>query len=187
MCSDHKPKGTKIVNKVIATLLPLTALAACQTPMESAPTQLGQAVIRNEAGAQMGTARLFAQGDAVTINIALTTQGGAAVHAVHLHETGTCTAPGFTSAGSHLNPAGNQHGLRNPAGAHLGDLPNITLSASGSGSATATLTGTRAAVLGHIFDGNGTAIVVHAAPDDYVTDPTGSAGSRIACGVFAQG
>jgi len=174
------------VNKAIAALLPLTALAACQTPLESNATPLGQAVIRNEAGTEIGTARLFAQGDAVTINIALDTPTGSAVHAVHLHETGTCTAPGFTSAGGHLNPAGNQHGMRNPQGAHLGDLPNITLSDAGIGSASATLPGTVAAVTGHIFDANGTAIVVHAAADDYLTDPTGGAGSRIACGVFQR-
>ena len=174
------------MNRTIAILLPLTALAACQTPMASNPAPLGSAVIRNEAGAEIGTARLITQGDAVTVNIALDTPTGSAVHAVHLHETGTCTAPGFTSAGGHLNPAGKQHGARNPQGPHLGDLPNITLSDAGVGSATITLPGTISAVTANIFDANGTAIVVHASADDYMTDPTGGAGSRIACGVFER-
>lgn len=174
------------MKRAAAILLPLTALAACQTPLASNPTPLGVAVIRSATGAEIGTARLFTQGDAVTINIALDTESGSAVHAVHLHETGTCTPPGFTSAGGHLNPAGNQHGMRNPQGAHLGDLPNITLSDAGTGSASAALPGTIASVAGHIFDANGTAIVVHAAADDYLTDPTGGAGSRIACGVFQR-
>jgi Cu-Zn family superoxide dismutase len=174
------------VKKALAALLPLTALAACATPLESTASPMGVAIIRNDAGAEIGTARLFGQGDAVTINIALNVPGGSAVHAVHLHETGTCTAPGFTSAGGHLNPAGKQHGMNNPQGSHLGDLPNITLSASGTGSASATLPGTMASVTGQIFDPNGTAIVVHAAADDYVTDPTGGAGGRIACGVFQR-
>ena len=154
--------------------------------MASNPAPLGSAVIRNEAGAEIGTARLITQGDAVTVNIALDTPTGSAVHAVHLHETGTCTAPGFTSAGGHLNPAGKQHGARNPQGPHLGDLPNITLSDAGVGSATITLPGTISAVTANIFDANGTAIVVHASADDYMTDPTGGAGSRIACGVFER-
>ena len=76
--------------------------------------------------------------------------------------------------------------MNNPQGSHLGDLPNITLSASGTGSASATLPGTLASVTSQIFDANGTAIVVHAAADDYVTDPTGGAGGRIACGVFQR-
>ena len=174
------------MKKALAALLPLTALAACATPLESTASPMGMAVIHNDAGAEIGTARLFAQGDAVTINIALNMPGGTGVHGVHLHETGTCTAPGFTSAGGHLNPAARQHGMRNPQGSHLGDLPNVTLSASGTGSASATLPGTLAAVTAQIFDANGTAIVVHAGPDDYVTDPTGGSGGRIACGVFQR-
>lgn len=175
------------MKKTIAALLPLSALVACQTPYESAASPIGEAIVRTAEGAEVGTARLYAQGDAISINIALQMAGGSAVHAVHLHQTGTCDAPGFTSAGAHLNPETREHGLHNPRGPHLGDLPNITLSAAGAGTASATLAGTREAALAHIFDADGTAIIVHAAADDYRTDPTGGAGGRIACGVIQRG
>ena len=32
----------------------------------------------------------------------------------------------------------------------------------------------------------GTAIVIHASPDDNMTDPAGNAGARIACGVITK-
>ena len=108
------------------------------------------------------------------------------VHGVHLHMTGACDAPEFTSAGGHLNPGGHQHGSDNPAGAHLGDLPNVTVGNAGTGTVTATLPGSREAVLAQLFDADGTAIVVHANADDYRTDPSGNSGGRIACGVLTR-
>lgn len=174
------------MHKTLAAIVPFFALCSCQTLQEVAPTQVGAATVVDSAGTQLGTARLFALGDEVTVNIALLLSGRSGVHAVHLHQTGNCTASDFTSASSHLNPLGAQHGSMNPQGPHLGDLPNITLSAAGVGTVSAVLSGTRDAVLGAIFDADGTAIVVHAAADDYRTDPTGGAGARIACGTFAR-
>lgn len=105
-------------------------------------------------------------------------------HAVHLHMIGSCTAPDFMSAGGHWNPMQRQHGKDNPAGAHFGDLPNMLVAADGTGSldavvAQAKLSGDDAALL----DTDGAAVVIHAGPDDYKTDPTGAAGGRIACGI----
>ena len=62
----------------------------------------------------------------------------------------------------------------------------MTIGTGGGGTVSATLRGARADILGSIFDADGTAIVVHAGPDDYRTDPSGNSGDRIACGVFAR-
>jgi Cu-Zn family superoxide dismutase len=37
-----------------------------------------------------------------------------------------------------------------------------------------------------LFQPQGTAIVIHANPDDNKTDPAGNAGPRIACGVITK-
>ena len=105
-------------------------------------------------------------------------------HGLHLHMVGRCDPPGFETAGGHLNPGMRQHGTENPAGAHFGDLPNLIVGGAGAATVTAALQGTRAEVLAQIFDADGTAVVVHAGPDDYRTDPSGNSGSRIACGVL---
>lgn len=170
------------------TLLPLTlslvALAGCQT-LDTAPTaeRVGQATLRLANGSPGGTAQLLASGSHVTITVAA---AGLApgTHGMHLHMTGSCEAPNFTSAGGHLNPDMKQHGMENPAGAHLGDLPNLVIGNAGAGTVSATLTGTRADVLSYIFDADGTAVVIHADADDYRTDPSGNSGGRIACGVL---
>lgn len=106
-------------------------------------------------------------------------------HGIHLHAIGSCIGPSFTSAGGHHNPLGSQHGLVNPAGAHAGDLPNLDVNVVGRGrlQATTDRATLSAGPLG-LFDANGSAIMIHAAQDDQVTDPTGNSGARVACGVI---
>lgn len=109
------------------------------------------------------------------------------VHGIHLHAVGSCDAPEFKTAGGHLNPDMHQHGTLNPMGHHMGDLPNVTASAAGKVSTSMPLVGGEEALTTAMFDADGTALVIHAGPDDYMTDPSGNSGGRIACGVFTQG
>ncbi len=171
------------MRNLICLPLIIAALGGCQTVYEDRPVQIAEAELADASGAAIGTARFYALADEVTVNVAMRglTSGQ---RAIHLHTTGNCSAADFSSAGSHLNPAGHQHGALNPQGPHLGDLPNVTIAADGTGTVSALLAGGRASVLGHFFDDDGTAIVVHQSPDDYRTDPTGGAGARVACGVL---
>jgi superoxide dismutase, Cu-Zn family len=106
---------------------------------------------------------------------------------VHIHDIGKCDPPGFTSAGDHFNPGKLQHGLLNPQGPHAGDLPNIQIDGDGNGRMeTMTERVTLSSRPTSIFDGDGSALVVHGAPDDFKTDPTGNSGARIACGVIER-
>ena len=174
------------MKRALAFALPLAAaLAGCQTIDEAPNERLGQATLRLASGLPGGTAQLLASGSQVNISIAVVGLSPG-IHGVHLHMTGSCEAPEFTSAGGHLNPGGHQHGTSNPAGSHLGDLPNITVDSGGTGTVSATLPGVRDEVLAQLFDGDGTAVVVHAGPDDYRTDPSGNSGGRIACGVLTR-
>ena len=99
-------------------------------------------------------------------------------YGVHLHAVGRCEAPAFASAGPHWNPTARQHGTLNPAGHHLGDLPNLDVDAQGAGRLEFAIAGAS------LSGADGTALVIHAAADDYRTDPSGNSGARIACGVL---
>lgn len=101
-------------------------------------------------------------------------------HAFHLHETGACE-PDFGAAGGHLNPDGLAHGFLSPDGMHAGDMPNIHVPRSTSLTVEVFATGASVEAL---LDSDGSAVVIHAGPDDYATDPAGAAGDRIACGVI---
>ncbi|HKT13856.1 MAG TPA: superoxide dismutase family protein [Allosphingosinicella sp.] len=106
----------------------------------------------------------------------------AGTYGIHIHAVGRCDAPGFTSAGPHWNPTARQHGKDNPQGMHHGDLPNIVIGADGRGSLDFVIAGATPADL---LDADGAAVVIHAGPDDYRTDPSGNSGARVACGVLA--
>jgi Cu-Zn family superoxide dismutase len=108
-------------------------------------------------------------------------------HGLHIHEVARCEEPRITTAGGHFNPEKKQHGTQNPAGPHAGDLPNITIGPDGNGRLETVES--RIRLSGgplSLFDADGSAIVIHAAPDDYTTDPTGNSGDRIACGVIVK-
>jgi Cu-Zn family superoxide dismutase len=105
-------------------------------------------------------------------------------YGVHLHAVGRCEGPAFASAGPHWNPTARQHGSLNPAGHHLGDLPNLDVDAQGAGRLEFTIIGASLSGADGILDVDGAALVIHAAADDYRTDPSGNSGARIACGVL---
>jgi Cu-Zn family superoxide dismutase len=106
-------------------------------------------------------------------------------HAIHFHETANCSDAAFKTAGAHVHAATpTVHGLLNPAGNDLGDLPNIYAGADGKANAqifsalVAMRPGTPRA---NLLDADGSAIVIHAKADDYTTQPIGGAGDRVAC------
>jgi Cu-Zn family superoxide dismutase len=108
-------------------------------------------------------------------------------HGMHLHESGTCEDPdaGFIASGahaSHLHDALSMgHGFLTHTARHHGDMPNLWIGEDGSGRADVFLHGI---TFDALQEGNGVALIIHALEDDYVSQPSGEAGKRLACGVL---
>ncbi len=108
-------------------------------------------------------------------------------HAAHIHAVAKCDPPGFTTAGGHFNPDSKKHGLKNPDGSHAGDMANFTVSPKGTAKVTLVNQHVNLGSDNHsVFTNGGTALMIHAKPDDMMTDPTGNAGDRIACGTITK-
>jgi superoxide dismutase, Cu-Zn family len=171
-----------------AILLAVALLLVAGCAGMSAPAaNTARAEMRNAAGQVVGNATFTQVGSA--LRVLLEVQGvPAGAKGVHVHAVGKCDGPSFASAGDHFNPYGRQHGaLNHPRGPHAGDLPNITVAADGKGRLESTTElMSLASGPSSVFDGDGSAIVIHAAPDDFRTDPTGNSGARIACGVIVR-
>ena len=147
------------------------------------------------SGAEAGVVRLTTQGQSVIVRAEVEglTPG---FHGFHVHSVGECVAP-FTSAGGHYNPGATGHG------SHAGDMPSLLVLDDGTAQlqfATGNFT------VAELFDADGTAVIVHALPDNFANIParyksttegtfgpdsatlaTGDAGGRVACGVVAAG
>ena len=173
-----------MIVRLAAVLLSATvALAGCSTVSDLSGQRIGSATLTLANGQPAGTAQIVGVGNQVTLAVGLAGVA-AGTHGIHLHTVGACKGPDFTSAGGHLNPLGRHHGSLAADGKHEGDLPNVVIQSGGNGALTADLSGTPDQVRAWLFDADGSAIVVHADPDDYKTDPSGNSGARIACGVI---
>jgi Cu-Zn family superoxide dismutase len=172
-------------------VLAAASVAGCATNRtrdEAAPPESGpmtaSAQLTDAGGQLRARASVDDVGDGIRVRIeaAGLAQGA---YGAHIHTTGRCDPPAFTTAGPHWNPTARQHGKDNPEGMHKGDLPNLLVGTDGQGSFEYTVPGV--AVGGGVddlLDGDGAAVVIHAQPDDYRSDPSGNSGNRIACGVL---
>ncbi|MBR1216956.1 superoxide dismutase family protein [Bradyrhizobium sp. U87765 SZCCT0131] len=148
-----------------------------------AAAQSAKATLKNAEGAAIGSLDLAQVSDGVLVK--LTARGlPPGEHAFHVHAVGKCEPP-FTTAGGHFNPDNRKHGMMSAEGHHAGDMPNLIVPASGDVAVEVVNT---AVTLdkgkpNSLYKPDGTAFVIHAAADDYKTDPTGNAGGRIACAV----
>lgn len=174
----------------IACTAIVATLAACapaqverDTPL---PTTGGARATANLAPASAslasGTLTLSSMGDGVHVGGEI---GGLAPgpHGFHIHERGDCSAADASSAGGHFNPTNMPHGRSGPNPHHLGDADNIVANADRVATVEAHLHGVSLGT-GLPNDIAGRAIVVHAQPDDYSSQPSGDSGARVACGVI---
>ena len=156
-----------------------------QGPVPSLPATI--AVQATAALVDLGNTRIgtvsFADTPAGLLVIGSVSGLGIGVHGLHLHTVGACDPP-FASAGGHFNPTGVKHGFRNPAGHHAGDMPNIVTPPSGTHGFQFIVDGVKLTGKAGLLDADGAAIVIHSSADDYLADPSGNSGGRMACGVI---
>ena len=163
--------------------LSTAALAACSTP---AP-QPAQAIAKLQAtsGSKVSGDVKFTQKEGQQVMISAVIYGlkPNSEHGFHIHDKGDCGDNGNAAAG-HFNPMGNPHGKYDTTQHHMGDLPSLKADSNGVASVNVQSRDiTLLAGPGNVID---RAVIVHAQPDDYTTQPTGNAGARIACAVIAR-
>jgi superoxide dismutase, Cu-Zn family len=176
--------ASSVLGALMVGSLTLSAGAGADEPK-------GRAQLRNAAGAPVGMVTLTQEDDQVLVRAVV--QGlPAGFHGFHVHAVGECVPP-FTSAGGHYNPGGVGHG------SHAGDMPVLLVNRDGTAQLRFL---TDRFTVDELFDADGSAIIVHAAANNYANIPTryhshtedtfgpdsatlatGDAGGRLACGV----
>lgn len=186
-----------------AILAAVTVAVLTAGSQAGAAQPLARAALTNAAGAEIGEVVFKGTGtyaDRVEVQLDLPADapGLGSYHGLHVHTIGICTAPSFASAGGHWNlVAGAAHGH------HTGDLPSVLLSPDGTAYAEFE---THRFDVTQLFDADGSAVVLHAGPDNFANVPvghgryqdpdnwfkapagtanTGDAGGRYGCGIVA--
>lgn len=159
-------------------------LGACHGGIVSSGAPQAEATMQPTAGSKVNGKVWFSQsGDKVRVVAELhaLTPGG---HGFHVHDKGDCGAADGSSAGGHFNPGGTRHGNPDLGEHHAGDMPQLIANADGTARLTAYLEGV--SVAGEGSDLVGRSVVVHAAADDFASQPAGNSGGRLACGVIVR-
>lgn len=166
----------------------LASIAAQAQPNVPTVQPTAKATFRDAKGQPVGSATLTQTPAGVLIDARLERIDPGA-HAFHVHEAGRCDGPEFKTAGEHFSPGGKEHGYHAPKGPHAGDMPNQI--AQPDGTLTFQVVNPNVSLDrgngASLFDADGSALVLHAKPDDYKSQPSGEAGDRIACAVVERG
>lgn len=165
--------------RIAVLILASAALAGC-AGMSGTQQTAEARLAPTQGNSAAGTVVFSSQDGGVHVEASISglSPGG---HGFHIHEKGDCSAPDATSAGGHFNPGGKPHGHPERGEHHAGDMPMLQADAQGNARLDTRLTGVALEGPSGIV---GKAVIVHAAPDDFQTQPTGNAGGRLACGVI---
>lgn len=167
-------KKVQIIGLLICSLL---TLASCETK-----EKVATATIEAKSGSNVSGNVSFTEKNGkvfMKAEIKGLTPGS---HAIHIHEKGDCSSDDGKSAGGHWNPTEDNHGKWKHGEFHSGDIGN--LQADENGNATIEKESDfwcigcdddNKNILGH-------AIIVHAKADDFTSQPSGAAGTRVGCG-----
>lgn len=167
----------KAISGIALGLAGLALVSACATTThQSSPDAAG--ILHNGSGSEHGAVEIRQSGGKLRATVAASGLAPG-MHGAHIHAIGLCDGPDFKSAGGHWNPDNKQHGHANPMGAHRGDLPQIAIASDGTGKAEFEIPGS----LSGLVDQDGASLVIHAAPDDDLTDPSGNSGARLLCAI----
>lgn len=183
--SARKTRPLPLLAAALLTGSLLAAPAFAQAPAPAPAAKVVKADIINNEGKTIGTATATGTDRATIVRLALLP--GALPpgwHGTHFHQVGNCSDTAkFMDSKGHVNHHDKAHGLLNPNGPDQGDLPNIYAIADGSVTAEVSST-TGLTSKDGLAGPDGFALVIHANPDDFVTQPIGGAGARIACAAF---
>lgn len=170
----------------IAALLAAPAFAQSPAAAPAAPAaKVVKADIINNEGKTIGSATATGTDRATIVRVALSAGAlSPGWHGIHFHQVANCSdVAKFMDSKGHVNHHDKAHGLLNPNGPDQGDLPNIYANADGSVNAEVSST-TGLTDKDGLGQPGGFALVIHASPDDFITQPIGGAGARVACAAF---
>ncbi|WP_298311937.1 superoxide dismutase family protein [uncultured Aquimarina sp.] len=174
-CKGDKKEGKEYENKVNEEITE-------EKEETSKPKTLAMSLTPKSDSEVSGNVTFTEEGGMVTM-VAYLSGLSEGEHAIHIHEKADCSSADGKSTGGHWNPTMEPHGKWGASeGYHKGDIGNFNSSADGKGSITFATNEWCIGCGDEKKDIVGKAIIVHQGIDDYKSQPSGAAGSRVSCG-----
>jgi superoxide dismutase, Cu-Zn family len=171
--------------KMISAVIGAAVLTGCQLFPTSTDGAQARASLEPKSGSAVAGQIDFREtGGQILVTVKVSGLKPNSEHGFHVHEKGDCSAADATSAGGHFNPDGAPHGHHGQGNRHAGDMPNLV--ANGKGEASTSFKISQMRLDNKKYGILNRAVVIHANPDDYKSQPAGNAGARIACGVIKK-
>jgi Cu-Zn family superoxide dismutase len=171
---------------IFSVVLLIVIIIGCKTKGNSADTKSLNITFESKSNSIVTGTATFKEKNGTVTFVAKISGLKPGIHAIHIHEKSDCTAADGSSAGGHWNPNFKKHGKWGVGDFHKGDIGNFTADENGNGSIT--LTTTEWSIGGEDETKNilGKGLIVHQGADDFVSQPAGNAGARVACSAIIK-
>ena len=171
---------------IISIILFITVIIGCKTSFSNGITNKLNITFESKSNSAVsGTASFLEKNGKVTF-IAKLAGLKPGIHAIHIHEKSDCSAADGSSAGGHWNPTFKKHGKLGEGESHKGDIGNFNADEKGDGTITFTTDEWCIGCEDTTKDILGKGLIVHQGADDYISQPSGNAGARVACSAIIK-
>jgi Cu-Zn family superoxide dismutase len=171
--------------KLLVAIIGAATLVACQSTPFKSSDKTARANLEAKSGSNVaGYVDFTERSDKVRVSVKVSGLKPNSQHGFHVHEKGDCSSADGLSAGGHFNPDGLPHGHSGQPKRHAGDMVNLSADSKGEVTTSFEVDTMRVDIGKHGILNR--AVVVHANPDDYVSQPVGNAGARLACGLIKK-
>ena len=175
------------MKKLALSMIAITALLiSCKSNSNASDTKKLDIAFESKSNSSVtGTASFIEKNGQVTF-VAKIAGLKPGEHAIHIHEKSDCSAADGSSAGGHWNPTFKKHGKLSQGESHKGDIGNFNADEKGNGTITLSTDEWCIGCGDATKDILGKGLIVHQGADDYISQPTGNAGARVACSAIIK-
>lgn len=177
----------QVMKKIfLSIVLIIVVIIGCKTSSDSSNSKKLNIVFEPKSNSTVSGTATFEEKNGKVTFVAKLAGLKPGVHAIHIHEKSDCTAADGSSAGGHWNPTFKKHGKWGVGEYHKGDIGNFTADEKGNGTITLTTDEWCIGCGDATKDILGKGLIVHQGTDDYVSQPAGNAGARVACSAIIK-
>ena len=178
---------SQIMKKIIVSIAIIIAvIIGCKTNSLNGVTSKLNVTFEPKSSSNVKGAGVFTEKNGQVTLTANFTGLKPGIHAIHIHEKSDCSAADGSSAGGHWNPTFKKHGKLGEGEAHKGDIGNFTTDEFGNGTISFTTSEWCIGCGDVTKDIVGKGLIVHQGPDDFISQPAGNSGARVACSAIIK-